>query len=94
MTDINGLSLRETILRMCKQDKRYASDDLLLIAAIWYQEGWRDPELYKHLKESTTPESIRRTRQMLRMEGLIRGTDEVEDGRFDLMEQVHEQLGY
>ena len=66
MTNINGSSLRETILKMCKQDKRYASDDLLLIASIWYQEGWKDPQLYERLKASTTPESIRRTRQMLR----------------------------
>lgn len=36
---VNGKNIRERIVSLVEKDQRYADDDKLLIAAIWYQEG-------------------------------------------------------
>lgn len=89
---VNTKRTRSKILELCRQDQRMADDDILLIATIWYQEGWRDPQLYQKLKDATNPETIRRTRAKLREEGLIKPSDDVDEARFDHMKQARDDL--
>lgn len=89
---VNTKPMRDRILALCKNDQRYADDDKLLIAAIWYQEGWKDPELYNHLKTVSAAETIRRTRAKLREEGLIKPSEAVDEARYKQMQQAREDL--
>ena len=91
---VNGKNIRERIVALVKQDQRYADDDKLLIAALWYQEGWRDAKLYDMLKKVSSPESMRRTRQKLTEEGVIKPSEQTTDARYDEFKQVKEDLGY
>lgn len=89
---VNTKRMRDRIETLCKQDQRYADDDKLLIATIWYQEGWRDPDLYKNLKKVSSAETIRRTRAKLREEGVIKPSKDVDDARYNQMQQAREDL--
>lgn len=86
--------MREKILALVKKDPRYANDDKLLIATIWWYEGWEDKELYKHLQSVSSPETIRRTRAKLVEEGLIVPNDKVQQARRDAEQQARGDLGY
>lgn len=91
---VNGKNIRERIISLVEKDQRYADDDKLLIAAIWYQEGWQDPRLYDMLKKVSSPESIRRIRQKLSEEGVIVPSSETLDARYNEYKQVRDDLGY
>lgn len=91
---INSKNMREKILALVKKDPRYANDDKLLIATIWWYEGWEDKELYKHLQSVSSPETIRRTRAKLVEEGLIVPNDKVQQARRDAEQQARGDLGY
>ena len=91
---VNRQRTRDKILRLVRADQRYADDDKLLIAAIWYEEGWRDPQLYEKLKQSTSAETIRRTRQKLVEEGLIKPTEKTTEARYKDFQQAKSDLGY
>lgn len=91
---VNGKNIRERIIALVEKDQRYAEDDKLLIAAIWYQEGWHDPRLYDMLKKVSSPESIRRTRQKLTEEGVIVPSSDTLDARYDEYKQAKDDLGY
>lgn len=72
MTEINSKRIRDIILEFCKINPDLANDDKRLIANVWWNEGWKDPNLYKHLREVSSPETIRRTRAKLVEEGLLK----------------------
>ena len=91
---VNKQRTRDKIVRLVRADQRYADDDKLLIAAIWYEEGWKDPELYERLKKATSPETIRRTRQKLVEEGVIKPSENATEARYNDFQQAKEDLGY
>jgi hypothetical protein len=91
---INSRNMRDKILALVKKDARFANDDKLLIAAIWWGEGWKDKELYKYLQEVSSPETIRRTRQKLVEEGLIKPSNKVQEARNNAEQQARGDLGY
>lgn len=80
---INTKPMRERIVALCKQDNRFADDDKLLIATIWYQDGWADPELYQKLKKMVSPETIRRTRAKLVEENIIKPSKKATEARYE-----------
>lgn len=79
---INNGGMRDTIIRLVRENPELADDDKRLIATVWWYEGWHDPELYEHLKSVSSPETIRRTRQRLVEEGIIKPSDEVQEYRY------------
>lgn len=90
---INTKPMRERIIALCKKDNRYADDDKLLIATIWYQDGWKDPDLYNHLKAMVSPETIRRTRAKLVEEGVITPSEKVVEARYKDFEEARDAIG-
>ena len=86
--------MRDKILNLVKKDQRFANDDKLLIATIWWQEGWKDKDLYKMLQQVSSPETIRRTRAKLVEEGLIIPNEKVQQARRDAEGQARNDLGY
>lgn len=91
---INNKNMRDRILEIIKRDPRCANDDKLLIATVWWYEGWKDKELYKHLKSVSSPETIRRTRAKLAEEGLIESSDNTQVARKIAEMRAREDLGY
>lgn len=91
---INNGGMRETILRLVKQDPELANDDKRLIATVWWNEGWRDDHLYEMLKKVSSAETIRRTRAKLVEEGKIKPSDKVTDARYEKWRETRERLGY
>lgn len=91
---INTTKMRDTILKLVKNDPRCANDDKLLIAKVWWTEGWHDKKLYEHIKTVSTPESITRARRKLVEEGLITPSEEAQRSRRENEEQVKIDLGY
>lgn len=91
---VNGKNIRDRVLMISRSDPRIANDDLLLIATIWYQEGWHDPSLYSMLKKVTSPETIRRTRQKLVQEGLIKPSEKTVNARYNDFKEAKKDLGY
>lgn len=89
---INTEPMRERIIKLCSKDQRYADDDKLLIATIWYQDGWNDPELYLKLKKMVSPETIRRTRAKLVQEGIIKPSEEVQEARYKDYKEAMDNL--
>lgn len=91
---VNSKKMRDRIIELVKKDKRFANDDKLLIATIWWQEGWKDKNLYKRLKSVSSPETIRRTRAKLVEDGEILPDEKTQQAREDAEEQARCDLGY
>lgn len=85
---INNKTMREQIKRLVKANPALANDDQRLIASVWYLEGWRDENLYTNLKKVSSPETIRRTRQKLVEDGVIKPSKEVEEWRYKEYKQA------
>lgn len=76
--------MRNMILSLCKERPHLANDDLALMAAIWTREGWySNLTLLQNLKRVSKPETIRRTRQKLQSEGLLKPTENTTDHRYE-----------
>lgn len=91
---VNTNNMRDKILALVRKDARFANDDKLLIAAIWWGEGWRDKDLYKHLQAVSSAETIRRTRAKLVEEGLITPDEKVQQARKEDEQWARGDLGY
>lgn len=91
---VNTNNMRDKILALVKKDARFANDDKLLIAAIWWGEGWRDKQLYNHLQSVSSAETIRRTRAKLVEEGLIKPNEKVQQARKEAEQWARGDLGY
>lgn len=91
---VNTKKMRDKILALVKKDPRLANDDKLLIATVWWNEGWKDKCLYKRLQEVSSPETIRRTRAKLVEDGLIKPSDKIQQARADAEAQARDSLGY
>jgi len=60
-----------------------SNDDKLLIAKIWESEGWDYmDDIYTNLRRVSSPETIRRTRQKLVEEGVIKPSETATEYRY------------
>ena len=89
---INSRGMRETIIRLVRENPELADDDKRLIATVWWYEGWQDPELYENLKMVSSPETIRRTRQKLVEEGLIKPSEEAQEQRYQEFKNIRRAI--
>lgn len=79
----NFRNLRDEILSIYHLEPNVANDDKLLIARVWDRHGWtNDRSLYDNLKTVPSAESIRRTRQKLVAEGLIKPSEKATEKRY------------
>lgn len=85
---INNKPMRDTIRKLVKANPSLADDDKRLIASVWYLEGWKDEDLYKHLKAVSSPETIRRTRAKLVEEGIIKPSKRTIEARYEDFKQA------
>ena len=85
---VNNSTMRRTVISLVKADPTLANDDKRLIATVWWCEGWRDPDIYENLKMVSSPETIRRTRQKLVEEGLIKPSEEAQEQRYQEFKNV------
>ena len=91
---VNSQKLRDRIIKICEADPRCASDDKLLMAKVWYLEGWHDDQLYEKLQKMPAAESITRARRKLIEEGEIEADEKVQQARKNEEEKVRKELGY
>ena len=90
---VNTNYMRNMILSLCKERPNLANDDLALMAAIWSREGWyAELTLTQNLKRVSHPETIRRTRQKLQSEGLLKPTEKTMDRRYEDYQEAMEVL--
>ena len=86
---INTQDMRHKILRIVNWLPNAADDDKLLIAKIWEQEGWDYmDDIYTNLRRVSSPETIRRTRQKLVEEGVIKPSEAVSERRYNDFKQA------
>lgn len=70
---VNTQDMRHKILRTIGRIPKAADNDKLLISLVWQEEGWSDEKsLFENLSKVSSSETIRRTRQKLVEEGLIK----------------------
>jgi len=87
--EINSRGLRMKILSTVQRCPRAANNDKLLIAEIWTDEGWDVySSVYQNLLKVSSPESIRRTRQKLAEEGLLKPSEEATERRYQEFKKV------
>lgn len=90
---VNTKDMRRKVLECVAHDPKAAEDDKLLIALIWWDEGWDDRRtLLENLKHVSSPETIRRTRQKLQQDGLIKPSEKVLDKRYEDYKQARMSL--
>ena len=90
---VNTNYMRRTIIRLCKERPNLANDDTALIAAIWTEEGWyNNLTLLQNLRRLSKPETIRRTRQKLQAEGLLKPSSSTLDRRYEDWKYAREVL--
>lgn len=81
---VNTNYMRNTILRLCKENPGLANDDTALMAKIWIEEGWySNLTLLQNLRRVSKPETIRRPRQKLQAEGLLKPNSITLDCRYN-----------
>lgn len=86
---VNTFDMRHKILRAVYMEPRCADDDKLLIAKIWEYEGWDYTlGLYQNLRNVSSPETIRRTRQKLVEEGKVKPTQATTESRYQEFKYV------
>lgn len=90
---INTQDMRHKILRAVYREPMAADDDRLLIAKIWEMEGW-DYMLgvYENLRNVSSPETIRRTRQKLVEEGKIVPMDKTIERRYKEFKKIRLEI--
>lgn len=76
-------------MRCVAANPKAADDDKLLISMVWIEEGWDNSQtLYGNLKRLSSPETIRRTRQKLQQDGLIKPSEKVTEARYNDFKQA------
>lgn len=91
---VNNKSMREKVVELCRKDPSLVDDDTRLIANMWWQEGWKDKNLCEHLKSVSSPETIRRTRQKLVEEGVLKPSATTRFARKQEEKRARSSLGY
>lgn len=80
---VNTKDMRSKVLRWVAANPKAAEDDKLLISLIWIEEGWDyDDSLLNNLRHVSSPETIRRTRQKLQQDGLIKPSEKTVEARY------------
>lgn len=86
---INTKDMRSKVLRAVTAHPKAADDDKYLISLIWIEEGWDESQtLYANLKRLSSPETIRRTRQKLQQDGLIKPSEKTVEARYEDFKQA------
>lgn len=90
---VNTIDMRSKILGVIREIPAAANNDKLLIAKIWYLEGWnKQKDVYENLKSVSSPETIRRTRQKLVEEGLVKPSVSTTEYRYEDFKQARMAL--
>lgn len=92
---MNSKNLRNKIINVCKENQKYVDNDKLLITEIWMREGWNESRsLYENMINASSPETIRRTRQKLVEEGVLKQIDSAKERRYKAYKSTRKNLGY
>lgn len=92
---INSDNIRAKIRRAYYKNNKVADDDALLLSEVWKASGWdKEKTLLQNLRVMPSPETIRRTRQKLVAEGLIRPSMSAIDRRYASWKSTRRNLGY
>lgn len=92
---INSENVRAKIRRAYYKNNRVADDDALLLNEVWKASGWDNSKtLLQNLRAMPSPETIRRTRQKLVAEGLIKPSATATDRRYATWKRVRKELGH
>ena len=90
---VNTQDMRHKILKTIRRVPNAANDDKLLIALIWSEEGWQQGiGIYSNLTRVSSPETIRRTRQKLVEEGLVKPSEKTTEARYEDFRQARMAL--
>ena len=85
--------LRDEIISIYHEDNSVADDDKLLIAKVWARHGWNNGySLYENLRMVPSAESIRRTRQKLVVDGIIKTSQEATEKRYVAFRQYRKEF--
>lgn len=88
-------NIRLTVQRLCWANPKLADDDKLLIAKVWEMEGWdNEKSIYENLLRLPSAESIRRVRQKLVEEGVVKPSVEATERRYKAFKATRRELGY
>lgn len=92
---INSDNIRAKIRKAYYKNNKVADDDALLLNEVWKASGWDNSKtLLQNLRAMPSPETIRRTRQKLVAEGLIKPSATATDRRYATWKRVRKELGY
>ena len=92
---INSKNIRVKIERAYARNRKVADDDKLLLAEVWVDSGWdNDKALIDNLRNMPSPETIRRTRQKMVEEGVIRPSLSATERRYKNFKSARRDLGY
>lgn len=92
---INSENIRAKIRRAYYKNNKVADDDVLLLNEVWKASGWDNSKtLLQNLRAMPSPETIRRTRQKLVAEGLIKPSMSAIDRRYASWKKTRKELGY
>lgn len=92
---INSENIIAKIRRAYFKNNKVADDDALLLNEVWKASGWDNSKtLLQNLRAMPSPETIRRTRQKLVAEGLIKPSATATDRRYATWKRVRKELGY
>ena len=90
---VNTKDMRHKILDVVREHPEAVNSDKLLISLIWEIEGWTyDKGILWNLYHVSSPETIRRTRQKLVEEGLIKPCDATTEARYEDFKQARMAL--
>lgn len=92
---INSENVRAKIRRAYYKNNKVADDDTLLLNEVWKASGWDNSKtLLQNLRAMPSPETIRRTRQKLVAEGLIKPSTTATERRYKRWKIARRFLGY
>ena len=92
---INSDNISAKIRRGYYKNNKVADDDAVLLNEVWKSSGWDICKtLLQTLRAMPNPETIRRTRQKLVAEGLIKPSATATDRRYNSWKRARKELGY
>ena len=92
---INTENIRNKIQRAYYKNAKVADDDALLLNEVWKASGWDNKKtLLQNLRSMPSPETIRRTRQKMVSEGIIKPSMSTIERRYASWKQTRKNLGY
>lgn len=92
---INSKNMRAVVRKAYFKNEKVADDDALLLNEVWKMSGWDSSKtLLQNLRVMPSPETIRRTRQKLVAEGLIKPSMDATERRYKSFKQARKDLGY